>query len=72
MCKPSFPYSNTAMAHAIAESIHNDLHRTILRAILIDGWTYERTAEIVDRTPRQVAYIVAKHAPRLNEWLKTS
>lgn len=72
MCKPSFTYSNTLMAHAISECIHSDLHRTILHAILIDGWTYERTAEAVDRTPRQVAYIVAKHGPRLQEWLKTS
>ena len=74
MCKPSYPYSNTEMTHAISECIHSELHRTILHAILIDGWTYEHTAEIVDRTPRQIAYIVGKHAPRLEEWLcrKTS
>ncbi len=74
MCKPSYHYGNSEMAHAISEIIHSDLYRTILHAILIDGWTYERTAEAVGRTPRQVAYIVGKHAPRLEEWLgrKTS
>ena len=74
MCKPKLDYDNTRMSHAISECIHSDLHRTILHAILIDGWTYEHTAEIVDRTPRQVAYIVAKHGPRLQEWIcqKTS
>ena len=74
MCKPSYHYGNSEMAHAISEIVHSDLHRAILHAVLIDGWTYERTAEAVDRTPRQVASIVGKHAPRLEEWLgqKTS
>ena len=67
MCKPKLVYNNTTMARAISEYIHSDLHRTILHAILIDGWTYERTAEAVDRTPRQIAYIVEKHAPRLQD-----
>ena len=74
MCKPKINYSNTSMAEAISESIHNERHRRILHLILIDGWTYERTAEAVDRTPRQVAYVVAKEAPRLADWIcqKTS
>ena len=69
MCKPKLQYDNSRMSHAISECIHSDLHRTVLHAILIDGWTYERTAEIVDRTPRQVAYIVDKAVPRLEVWL---
>ena len=74
MCKPAFPYDNSRMAEAIAEAIHNELHRQILYAVLIDGWSYERTAEAMDRTPRQVGYIIAKEAPRLQEWIcqKTS
>ena len=69
MCKPKITYDNTPMAHAISECIHSDLHRQILHAVLIDGWSYERTAEVVDRTPRQVSYIVEKQAPRLEEWI---
>ena len=69
MCKPKLQYDNSRMSHAISECIHSELHRTILHAILIDGWTYERTAEAVDRTPRQVAYIVEKTAPRLEAWM---
>ena len=69
MCKPKTGYTNSRMAEAIAESIHNEIHRKILHAILIDGWTYERTAEAVDRTPRQVAYIVARESPRLTDWI---
>ena len=42
MCKPKFKYHNTRMAEAIAESVHSELHRRILHAVLIDGWTYER------------------------------
>lgn len=74
MCKPAYQYDNTPMAEAIAEAIHNELHRKILHAVLIDGWSYERAAEAMDRTPRQVGYIIAKEAPRLQEWIcqKTS
>lgn len=45
MCKPSFKYDNTPMAEAIAECIHNDLHREILHDALINGWSYERMHE---------------------------
>ena len=69
MCKPKFKSHNTRMAEAIAESVHSELHRRILHAVLIDGWTYERTAESVDRTPRQVAYVISQHLPRLQEWM---
>jgi len=74
MCKPAYSYDNTTMAHAISECIHSELHRKVLYAVLIDGWTYERTAEAVDRTPRQVGYIIAKKTPQLSEWIcqKTS
>jgi len=70
MCKPSFKYDNTPMAEAIAECIHNDLHRQILHDALINGWSYERIAEKADRTPRQVSRIMDKNAPLLDEWLR--
>ena len=74
MCKPKIKYDNTPMAHAIAECIHSELHRKILYAVLIDGWSYERTAEAVDRTPRQVGYVISQKTPLLSEWIcqKTS
>jgi hypothetical protein len=36
-------------------------NRAIMRTILIDGTTYERTAEMYDLSPRQVANIVRKY-----------
>ena len=62
-------YDNSAMARLIDEKIHSDLHRQILKLRLIDGWTYERIAEAVDRSPRQIGYILAKETPRLRELL---
>ena len=35
-------------------------NRSIMRAILIDGLTYERTAELYELSPRQIANIVRK------------
>ena len=74
MCKPAYQYDNTPMAHAIQESVHSALKREVLHAVLIDGWSYERTAEAVGRTPRQVGYILSQEIPRLEEWIcqKTS
>jgi DNA-directed RNA polymerase specialized sigma24 family protein len=62
-------YDNSAMSKLIEEKIHNDLHRRVLMLRLIDGWTYERIAEAVDRSPRQIGYIIAKEAPRLRDLL---
>ena len=62
-------YDNSAMARLIDEKIHSDLHRRVLKLRLIDGWTYERIAEAVDRSPRQIGYILAREAPRLRNLL---
>lgn len=59
-------YDNSAMLRLIEERVHNDLYRRVLKLRLIDGWTYERIAEEVDRTPRQVYYIVASMTKHLN------
>ena len=63
-------YDNSVMSEAIAESIHNAMHRDILRLRLIDGLTYEQIAERVNRTPRQIGRIMAKDTPRLYDWMK--
>ena len=62
-------YDNSAMARLIDEKIHSDLHRRVLKLRLIDGWTYERIAEAVDRSPRQIGYILARETPRLRDLL---
>ena len=69
MCKPKTKYDNSAMATAIAECIHNEIHRDILHATLINGWSYERVAEKVNMSPRHVSRIMDKDAPLLDEWL---
>jgi len=69
MCKPKSTYNNTLMAEAIAEAIHSELHREILHAVLIDGWSYERIAEKIGYSPRHVSRIMDKDAPRLDEWI---
>lgn len=70
MCyKSKARYDNTAMAEAISECIHSELRREILHAVLIDGWTYERVAEKVDRSPRHVGRIIAQESPALHEWI---
>ena len=62
-------YDNSAMSRLIDERIHNELHRRVLKLRLIDGWTYERIAEDVDRTPRQINYIVANTTKHLDAML---
>ena len=56
-------YLNSEMDLAIAECIHSQRDRTLLRLKLIDGWTNEATAEhpAVDRTPKQVANVLAQN-----------
>ena len=58
-------YDNSAMLRLIDERVHNDLYRRVLKLRLIDGWTYEWIAENVDRSPRQVYYIVSSETNRL-------
>ena len=66
-------YTNSAMREAIDECIHDEMYRAILKMKLIDGWTYERIAEGVDRTPRQVGSVVQRYRPALFDYiLKTS
>ena len=64
-------YTNSQIAAIIDEHIHNRMHRVILKARFIDGMTYEAIAalEDVDRTPRQVAYIISKNVLRLDRYL---
>lgn len=49
----------------IDEWIFNEMHRTMLKLNLLDGWTYERIAEKFDMSTRQIARII----PRLQNQL---
>jgi len=60
------------MGIAIAECVHSERDRLILRLRLIDGWTYEAIAEhpLIDRTPRHVATILETYTGLLFDFLK--
>jgi hypothetical protein len=54
-------------AEAVEKAINNFIigrnaarNRAIMHTILIDGLTYERTAELYDLSPRQIGNIVRK------------
>ena len=60
--------SNSQLAELIGEHIHSERNRQIMRMKLIDGYTYEKIAEIVQMSPRYVRTLVK----RLTERLKIS
>ena len=60
--------TNTQLAELIGEHIHSERNRQIMRMKLIDGYTYEKIAEIVQMSPRYVRTLVK----RLTERLKIS
>ena len=60
--------TNSEIAEKISEEIHSERNRQIMRMKLIDGYTYEKIAEIVQMSPRYVRTLVK----RLTERLKIS
>lgn len=60
--------SNSQLAELIGEHVHSERNRQIMRMKLIDGYTYEKIAEIVQMSPRYVRALVK----RLTERLKIS
>lgn len=50
--------TNSELADRISEHIHSERNRKIMCLKLIDGYTYERIAEIVEMSPRQIKNIV--------------
>ena len=53
-------YTNSQAREAIAGHIHSSRDRIILEKRLIDGLTYERIAEDMDMSVRQIKNIVYK------------
>lgn len=54
MYKPRHDYRNSEMDALIAEWVHSELDRAILRRKLLDRATYEKIAEEVERSPKCV------------------
>ncbi len=52
--------TNSQLAEKISEHIHSERNRQIMRMKLIDGYTYEKIAEIVQMSPRYVRSLVKR------------
>ena len=57
--------TNSEIAERISENIHSERNRQIMRMKLIDGYTYEKIAEIVQMSPRYIRSLVRKLTDRL-------
>lgn len=60
--------TNSEISERIAEHIHSQRDRDIMRLRLIDGLTYEKIAEAVQLSPRHIRALVRK----LTDLLKIS
>lgn len=63
-------FPSSAIDAAIAEWIHNERDRRILHYKLIDGFTFERIAEIEDMSPKRIQAIVYASEDKLFRHLK--
>lgn len=59
--------TNTEIERRISEYIHSERDRKIMRLRLIDGLTYERIAELIEMSVRQIKNIVGKYARKIHE-----
>ena len=57
--------SNSQIDAAISEWIHSERDRRILHYKLVDGYSYERIAEIEDMSPKRIQQIVYNAEDRL-------
>ena len=51
---------NSQLAELIGENIHSERDRQIMKMKLIDGYTYEKIAEIVQMSPRYIRALVKR------------
>ena len=56
--------TNSEIAELIGEHIHSERDRQILKLKLIDGYTYEKIAEIYEMSPRYIRSLVKKQTGR--------
>lgn len=55
-------YTNSEIDSIIAERIHSERDRRIMKMRLVDGLTYERIAELVEMSAIQIKRIVKRYA----------
>lgn len=55
-------YTNSEIAAIIAERIHSERDRRIMKMRLVDGLTYEKIAELVEMSAIQIKRIVKRYA----------
>ncbi len=58
--KHNIELTNSEISERIAENIHSERDRHILRLRLIDGLTYEKIAETVELSPRYLRALIKK------------
>lgn len=65
------PYDTSDMEELIRQKVHNKRARAILTARLCDELTYSEISRLpeVDRTERQVGYVLSKWIPRIAKYL---
>ena len=63
--------TNSQIEEIIAEQIHSERDRRIIRMKMIDGLSYEKIAELVDMSTRQIQNIERKYRELLFEERKT-
>lgn len=63
-------YSNSEIRQAIEEWIHSERDRRIMIDRLVNGYTYEKLAEMHDLSVRQIKNIVYKEEDKLFKKLK--
>lgn len=63
--------TNSQIEEIIAEKIHSERDRRIIRMKLIDGLSYEKIAELVDMSTRQIQNIERKYRELFFEDRKT-
>jgi hypothetical protein len=57
--------TNSQIDFLISEYIHNEMHRKVLHHRLVDGYTYEKIADKMDMSVRQIKNIVYKAEAKL-------
>lgn len=57
--------TNSQIDLLISEYIHNEMHRKVLHHRLVDGYTYEKIADKMDMSVRQIKNIVYKAEAKL-------
>ena len=65
-------YPASAIATAIAEWVHSERDRRIIRSKIIDGLTFEHIAELEDMSPKGIQKIVYSAEDKLIRHLQNS